>query len=523
LDICQFVYELYLFPGGISMSKVISGNRRNFLKASALSAAGFAIIGPMGRKARAAGTQINTTLVNLSTTPINQEVDNLRVAFITDSSMFYSTANPMPYPGWDILNNPSNKTNGLNYAVVQSNLDKLACALTGKTNPSDAWPLLLKIPASKTWPTAKAAIKLNASFGDNPNIPIVAKICRVLVGFGMPAGNITLYDANGNGNIGMYNNTSYIGSDSKLIPTGVVFGPGGGHYPNTIVFPASAGGESIGVTDTVDGVDILVNIAVNKGHDQFDEYSGVTMCQKNHKGTIIFSCNDGNKGLGIQHLVNVNSCDYIAGKIPSAYPAKQQLCIVDSLWFGINNTYTGLCNDGKNGNSIVMGTFPGAVDYVATMKIRIAKYAATTWNQPIVDKFVTGYGYADAAKTTVMTSVAANVAGPGLVDASGIITSTLPEENKDLTRQNSVQISVSGNGIRPFNTSLSLSKGETVQSAEIFSVQGRKVRTVALNSGSNRIFWDGRTDSGSLAKTGNYVVRIRGQKSVISGDVALNR
>ena len=123
--------------------------------------------------------------------------------------------------------------------------------------------------------------------------------------------------------------------------------------------------------------------------------------------------------------------------------------------------------------------------------------------------------------TTVMTPVTG--AGPGLVDASGILTSTLPQENPHLSRQGIVQISVSGNGIRPFNTTLNLSKGETVQSAEIFNVQGRKVRTLALNSGSNRIVWDGRTDSGSLAKPSNYIMRIKGQKTMVSGDLVLSR
>jgi hypothetical protein len=510
------------------MGKKIVESRRNFLKASAISAAGFAFVGTAAKKAAAA--PISTTLVNLSTTPVNMDVDNLRVAYITDAPAGTVTSTSMvrstSYPGFDNFNSPTNTTTGVNYAAVQSNLDKLACALAAKTDATQAWATLLKIPASKTWATAKIAIKPNSRFNAHPCVPILAKICRVLLGFGALPGNITIYD--GDGNPGLYNTTNYVGTDATLIPSGIIYSTG---YANNLTWPASAGGETFGAVSCLVGADILINISANKGHDQWVEYSGVTMCQKNHKGTIVFHCDDNvaNPGvLGTQRLVNSNSCVYVAGNIPAAYPALQQLCIIDSLWLGNNGDYNGGIADKNNANSIVMGTFAGATDYVGTMKIRKYKFNAGTdansgWNQPIVDRFVTGYGYPTSAITTVMTPVAANMAGPGIVDASGIITSTLPEENRDLTRQNSVQISVSGNGARPFNTSLSLSNGETVQSAEIFSVQGRKVRTVALNSGSNRILWDGRTDSGSLAKTGNYVVRIRGQKSVISGDVVLSR
>jgi hypothetical protein len=495
------------------MGKKNVESRRNFLKASAISAAGFALIGPAAKKAAAA--PITTTLVNLSTTPVNTDVDNLRVAFITDATPGTVAAGTMVrstnYPGWDNFNDPTNTTTGVNYAVVKSNMDKLACALAAKTDATSAWATLLKKPASKTWATTKAVIKPNAFASDHPSVPIVSKICEVLIGFGMPAANITICDTGGNCGI-------YLGTGK--CPTGVLTSSDRGL---TVTWPATAGGESFGAATVIDSADILVNIGCNKGHDQFNEYSGVTMSQKNMKGGIWFNCNDGDGTKGTLRLVNTNSCSWIVGNIPTTYPAKQQLCIVDSLFMGNAGDYNGGINNGNNGNSLTMGTFPGAVDYVTTMKIRVTKFAASTWNQPIVDRFITGYGYATTAITKVMTPIGPTVAGGGLVDAGTTNVIDSPEENPHLSHQGIVQVAVSGNGIRPFNTTLSLSKGETVQSAEIFSVQGRKVRTVALNSGSNRIVWDGRTDSGSLAKTGNYVLRLRGQKSAVSGDVALSR
>jgi|WetSurMetagenome_2_1015567.scaffolds.fasta_scaffold00056_41 hypothetical protein len=495
------------------MSKKTLESRRNFLKVSAMSAAGLSIMGPMAKKAR--GATITTTLANLSTTPINTDVSNLRVAFITDATPGTVTATSMVrttnYPGWGSFNNPTNTTTGVNYTTVKANMDKLACALASKTNATEAWATLLKIPSNKTWGTAKAVIKPNAFAGDHPSIPIVSKICEVLIGFGMPAGNITICDTGGDCGI-------YLGTGK--CPSGVLTSSERG---NTVAWPASAGGESFGAATAIDGADILVNIGCNKGHNQYSEYSGVTMCQKNMKGAIWFNCGENDATKGTRRLVNTNSCSYIVGNIPTTYPARQQLCIVDSLWMGDAGDWGGGISNGNNGNSILMATFPGAVDYVTTMKVRVTKMAASTWNQPIVDRFITGYGYTAADITTVMTPVGANVPGPGLVDAGTTEVVYNAQENPNLSRQGVVQVSVSGNGARTFNSSLSLSKGETVQSAEIISVQGRKIRTLALNSGSNRIVWDGRTDSGSLAKAGTYVLKIKGQKTVIAGDVILSR
>ncbi len=460
-------------------------------------------------------------MVNLSTTPINTDVDNLRVAFIQDAPSGTVTSTSMvrstTYPGWTDFNSPTYAT-GVNFAAVKANMDKLACALANKTDVTAAWATLLKIPSTKTWQTAKAVIKPNAFASDHPSVPIVSRICEVLIGFGMPAANITIADQGGNCGI-------YLGTG--LCPAGVVATSEGGvnKTGTTVQFPASAGGETFSALTCVGDADILVSIGCNKGHDQFGEYSGVTMSQKNTKGAIWFGCNDNNAAgtRGTLRLVNNNSCVYMVGNIPTTYPAKMQLYIVDSLWMGNAADWSGGITDGNNGNAIVMGTFGGAVDYATTMKIRVTKFAASTWNQPIVNAFITGYGYPASAITTVMNPVAANVAGPGLVDASGVLTSTLPQENSHLLREGNVQISVSGNGIRPVNTTVSFAKGETAQSAEIYNMQGKKVRTLALNSGSNHVIWDGRTDSGSLARAGNYIVRIRGQKSVISGDVALSR
>jgi hypothetical protein len=340
---------------------------------------------------------------------------------------------------------------------------------------------------------------------------------------GMPAANICVFDMTQGGSHGLYSGYRDGTGTMKQLPA-VIFGglnPDAGQTNNpkyTATFP---GGYSMDASMCIDGVDIYVNIGNNKGHDQFDNYSGVTMCLKNNFGTVCFGHN------GMAQLTAANSCNYIMGNIPTTYPAKQQLCILDSLWLGSVGDWSGGINDGNNANSIVMGTFAGAVDYVGTMKIRASNSnfhagtsQATGWKQSVVDQFMTNFGYTAADLTTIMTPQTG--AGKGLVKAGAVSILPRQNENQNLSRQGIVQISVSGSGIKTLNTTAYLNRGETLQSAEVFNVQGKKVRTLALNSG-NHIVWDGRTDTGSAVNSGHYIMRLRGQRSETAGDLLVSR
>jgi hypothetical protein len=514
------------------MKNKSSESRRNFLKASAVGAAGLAILGPSAKKASA--VPITAKLIPLPTTPINQDIENLRVAYITDPLCMNTNHH---WPGWDGFNNPTpaaNTTNAVvSYSAVAADMDKLACALANKNLPADAWNTIFKIPSSKTWPTAKAAMKVNTFSGLFPSVAIVAKLCNVLIGKGMLPANICIYDQ---GNAGPFAN--YIGA-GKPIPAGVVLGPGTDGTPTQVTLPtipatppafATPTTWTWNATSSINGVDIFINCAVNKGHDRYWEYSGVTMCQKNNKRTIDFGHlggenNGSGDAQGIYGLVYVNSCDYVVGDIPASYPAKTQLCVVDCMWAGNPGEWQGGVSDGADQRSIVMGTFAGAVDHVATKKIRDLKYHAgaayPAWNSTLIDKFLTGYGYSAADITTLMTPQTGG--GKGIVDAANFAVSVVPQENTHLSRQGIVQITVSGSGIKPVVANFNLAKGETVQSAEIYNLLGRKVRTLAINPGSNHIVWDGLSDAGRAVNSGHYVVRLRGQKVETAGDLLVSR
>jgi hypothetical protein len=485
------------------MKKQVSNSRRSFLKTSAATTAGLAIIGPGMKKASAA--TINTQTINLSTTPINTDIDNLRVASITDSKMMTK----VQY-GQFVDFNGKSAAPIVDYAVVKANMDRLACALAAKTTPAEAWGTIFKIPATKTWATAKAAIKVNGFAGMHPAVPIVAKVCEVLIGKGMLPANISIMES------GPYGD--FMGA-GKQIPNGVATNNNKG---DTLSFPDKT---TSSCASALSDADIAVDIAVNKGHDRYDEFSGVTMCLKNHFWTI--DCGHQGATNSLPKLVRNNSCDHLIGKIvagnAASYPAKQQLCIVDSLWLGNTGDWTGGVSNANNANTISMCTFAGAIDYFSTMKIRSTKLSG--WNQPIVDRFITEFGYAASAKTTVMTQKTPYTSpGAGWVDAGAVpVMNSNHHENPNLSQAGIVQFSIVGSGVNPLHSTLNLSAGETVRSAAIYDLKGKKIRTLDVRSGSLKVEWNGRTDGGVMAHAGSYVIRIKGERTSTSGMVIFGK
>jgi len=285
---------------------------------------------------------------------------------------------------------------------------------------------------------------------------------------------------------------------------------------DTVKFPD---GTSWGASPALNGADIVVNIAVNKGHDRYDQFSGVTMCLKNHFATIAFGHADSNAAEGIVKMCKANACSHLIGNIPANYPAKQQLCIVDSTWLGNAGDWSGGTSAGNNANAIVMGTFAGAVDYVATNYIRKPKLSGGI-NTAIVDKFLTQFGYPASANTTVMTKTTGP--GAGLVDASAVTVLQKNEIGYNLAKNGYVRFSITGNGIKFNGTNIYLGKNESIKFAEIYDMIGRKVKTLYPVS-KNLITWDAKTENGSIAKNGNYILKIYTDKILSSQSFILAR
>jgi hypothetical protein len=261
---------------------------------------------------------------------------------------------------------------------VKANLDIMARALSRNET---AWETIFRKPVTKTWTQVKVAIKINSMGKYNPSVSIVSKVCEVLNKLGIPFESITLYDggrASGEACPLKYGPFR----DSGMIPPVNIISRGETHEITV---------DGLGATFcpvVVWDADILVNIAVNKGHDRVNQFGGVSMSLKNHVGTINFT-----HPQDIKTLCSYHMHEAILGRPSQDVPPKQQLIILDSLWVGVPRSYLGTIE--KPLQTLIMGVFPGAVDYLTTRKIRERVYPMNpiNINESIVNSYIENFGY----------------------------------------------------------------------------------------------------------------------------------
>jgi hypothetical protein len=177
-------------------------------------------------------------------------------------------------------------------------------------------------------------------------------------------GNIHIYDACHGGSISK--NTPF--SD---LPEGCRIENkwGGSPVRTTVPKPWKDGtGQSKCLKYLVDGsVDILINIAMCKGHGQ--QFGGFTMTMKNHFGT--FSPMPGHITNGLDYLIGINRTPEILGEIDKQtgkvlFP-RQQLCVVDAIWASKGGPGG---NPTHQPNFLAMGVLSPIVDYQVATKFR---------------------------------------------------------------------------------------------------------------------------------------------------------
>ena len=250
-------------------------------------------------------------------------------------------------------------------------MDGLAIALARLDSASLAWETLFNIPGSSDPGTLRAAIKTNEVGPNKPRAAIVAKVCRALIDCGLQAGNICVYA----GNETLGEDDPYGRVLRNTVPVGVVVGERTallGGFVSTNILPATKDETTVTSARCLEAIaerqiDLLVNIAVNKGH--WDEFGGCTLTMKNHFGTfdpqpyggIGFAQTHAN----FDYLLAINRSEtLIGGETPL-----QRLCIVDSIWAG-SEPNPGAPGDVVPSNRIVMGTFSPVVDFVTMKSIR---------------------------------------------------------------------------------------------------------------------------------------------------------
>jgi hypothetical protein len=146
------------------------------------------------------------------------------------------------------------------------------------------------------------------------------------------------------------------------------------------------------VRHLVDGsVDILINIAMCKGHSQ--RFGGFTMTMKNHLGT--FSPGPAHSNGGQDYLIAINQTPEILGAMDKKtgkvlYP-RQQLCLIDALWASKRGP------GGKpthQPNFLAIGVTSPVVDYQVATKFRGEEMG---WepNMKATHRMLEDFGYDD--------------------------------------------------------------------------------------------------------------------------------
>jgi hypothetical protein len=488
-------------------------NRREFLRISAAGAAAFSMGGIFAKNASAA---TGLAWPDTGALAINPAIDNLRVVVCNDPTMISGAATGT-FQSYNTV---------IDTAKLQGNMDKMAMALAQINDAKAAWAAIFRKPQGKTWAQVNVAIKVNTvDTNDSPKLSIINKVCTVLNTIGTTTAdpgvlfaNMTIYDSNGN--VSTYKSSF----SAPKLPTGIKVVQNLGNAVNSYALPKGTATLTSGSLNN-GSIDILVNIAMNKGHDQFDK-GKTTLCLKNHYGsfspqTTTYPRYKGNQCGNLDYLIDINKSNPIIG----GTPPRQQLCIIDSLWAMESGPSGGKI---VQNNRLVMGTFAGAVDYLVarkirqeTMKIPVGTVDSgvstdTTMNNPAIDKFLTGFGY-DLASP--------NVANLNFVDALAWIPAVgVSNGPKPVARRNSLQLTLSSGGLKSSSVNFALPGGPTDAQLLILDMKGRTVRKLPVNSSeTNRlnIIWDGRSSTGQTVSAGNYLVQLSGKGINQSGMITV--
>jgi hypothetical protein len=346
--------------------------RRDFLKITAAGAAGLAL----ARADRAFAAWPTT-----GTLAVNPTISNMRVVGCVDTKMMKSTP-AMTFAA---------QNTAIDTARLQANMDAMAMQLANQTTADAAWKAIFR--SGKAWSATKVAIKVNSLETKNmAHVAIVQKFCTILAGYGVLPANIIIYDGQS-----AYSGTSLYTSYFSLTDTtktAAVVSNLNGSLGGTVSAAIPGGSSATCTAQIANGtIDILINIANNKGHDLMGR---ATLCMKNHFGTFAPKHD-------INYLFNINKSDAILG----GTPVRQQLCFVDSLF----------TNKSQNTGTpelmpcyLTMGVFAPAVDYLTIKKVR-EEVSGLTHDAATINSYLTTFGYATTDPVWVLVPPAGGATG----------------------------------------------------------------------------------------------------------------
>ncbi|MEW6743946.1 MAG: DUF362 domain-containing protein [Planctomycetota bacterium] len=305
-------------------------------------------------------------------------LDPLRVVGLHDAEMITEEKPTAPWKVQEKL---------VRAGRVAENIDRLACALAAEKSPKEAWKKIFLKPPGKEWNETLIAIKTNNIALQHTHSGVMTKICRVLIEeIGAKAANIFIYDGCHGGD--MVKKTPF-----EALPEGCnVAATWGGFAGKTRVGEPWKGGksETACVKPFAEAkVDILVNIALCKGHSQ--DYGGFTMLCKNHFGTFI--PRPGHEDGGTDYLFAINKTPLVLGEIDAkeskvTFP-RQQLCLIDALWASEDGPG---CESSVQPSRLYMGTFAPVADYLVARNFR-EKEMGWGLNETVTKRFLSEFGY----------------------------------------------------------------------------------------------------------------------------------
>lgn len=465
-------------------------SRRNFIKKSVVGTAGLIAAGSGVKNVFSHQGKIGTRGIE-----INPYINNLRVVYVEDTSMLQDGTGTT----FENFNTANTK---INSDRVKSNMNDMARALTERWDLDLAWGTIFQKPANKSWSDVLIAIKSNCATGTtdgqaNPHasIAIINAVCEALIGLGVIASNITIYDTNG-----------FSVSPATLYPAGSMVNGIKFLGPTTRDFPAPLWST---ISRAALEADIIINIASCKGHA---ELGGATLTLKNHLGTV------GGHVTGpqaIQNIIDIHNSETVLGNpIPGSVPPKQQLAIVDCLWTAQNGP---LSAPDKAPAMITMGTSCPAVDCFTAIKVRLEKLKYSGVRETFLS-YLGKYGYDTATDVEPLLKTPSpwpDHLGRGWIDAYNWNPGTsIKGNNHLLSKSTTVTFLLAGNACKPLTQHITLKKEEQIKSIVIMDIKGKTIRNLTHNDNARHsITWDGCNRSGKPVSAGTYIIKISGAKT----------
>lgn len=413
--------------------------------------------------------------------PINPDIDNMRVICMHDPKM----AGDATSSSYDAQNKVVDDQR------VRENMDKMAMHLTGKRNQEEAWRTIFR--SSKAWEETKVIIKVNCVERKMlARFSVIKKIADVLIDFGVQPANIVMFDGQG-GDWKTYESSVSLTDETKIrARLSNSYSDVGGQAD--VKIPEISNGYAPG--DLVNGkTDIIVNIAVNKGHDSPTFNVGMTtLCLKNHFGTFLNNSSGGWYGgaLTAMHLhstkglININKIPEIVG----GNPVRQQLCIIDSLW-AMKGGPSGSAD--SKPDRLIMGTFAGAVDYCCVKEIREKLMGVTNHQKQVIPQYLTAFGYKETDPEWVEMT-------PDTVTIRKVNTKPFCDN---------ITFTLTDSSMRKSMLNFSVPRGNKENlRVRIVDMKGRMVREINCKPGTQTLHWNGRAASGNMVSPGSYAVSL---------------